>query len=85
MSDKELVKNLRVLRREYGINFRTMASKLNDAGAPPRSKPGYSPTELGFYFYKELERALHNGDEQNFYADPVTELAPCIRKVFCSA
>jgi len=85
MSDEDLVKNLRMLRREYGISFRDMARRLVNAGAPPRSKPGYSPSSLSFYNYKDLERALHDREEQNFYADPVAELAPCIRKVFCSA
>ena len=86
LSDEELVRNLRTLRREYGIPQRIMHFYLNDAGAPPASKnkDRFRHSEILRKHYQKLELAIHEGREQEMYVDPVSELAPAIRKVLCS-
>jgi len=84
MSDEELLKNLRALRREYGIPVWQMPGLLRQAGVP-RSTGLYKGFGLSLKKYLVIENALADGGEQDFYEDPVRDLAPAARKVLSSA
>jgi|ERR1700687_906379 len=85
MSDEELLKNLRSLRREFGIPWWRMRSLLEQAGAPRATSKKISGFGMSIKRYIALENALADGLEQDFYEDPVMDLAPAVRKVLSSA
>jgi hypothetical protein len=84
MSDEELLKNMRALRRERGISVWRMHVNLQSSGAP-RGTGRKKDWGLQRREYIAIEHALADGGEQDFYEDPVRDLAPAVRKVFCSA
>ena len=84
MNDVELLQNMRSLRREYGISVWRMQRLLERAGAP-RSTGKYKDFGLSRKEYLNIEHALADGGDQDFYEDPVRDLVPALRKVLSSA
>src|SRR5258706_13317377 len=85
MSDEEIIQNLRRIRREHGLSFFQMAKRLAAAGAPP---PSHGLGGFGVLEYRWIERAVEGvrgKTFQNVYKDLPTELAPAVRRAFCSA
>jgi hypothetical protein len=85
MTDEEIIQNLRRIRREHGLTFIQMASRLAAAGAPP---PSHGRGSLGWIDYRWIEQAVESirgKTHQNVYKDLPRELAPAVRKSFCSA
>ena len=85
MSDGELLENLRSLRRERGIPAWFMPRRLESAGAARAMTASRKGRGLGIKDYIKIENALADGEEQDFYENPVRDLAPAARKVLCSA
>jgi len=77
MSDAELLQNLRSLRRERGIPAWSMPGRLRGASSGLRY---FGPKD-----YIQIEKSLTDGSPQDYFKDPVRELAPAARKVIGSA
>jgi len=81
LSDAELLRKMRVLRHERGVDQRKMGWLLRENGAPCCSGSAWD----GYLYGREfgaLEKALERGEPQDYYLDPEKEIAPALRKAF---
>ena len=81
LSDAELLRKIRHIRHQLKLSQNHFVYQLKELGMPPCSNPEYD----GGYPYNPhfgvLEKALERGEPQNYYLDPLTEIAPALRKV----
>jgi hypothetical protein len=78
LSDADLLRKIRHLRHQLGLSQNHMVHNLKQNGLPPCSGPigggyPYSP------HFGILEKALERGEPQDYYLDPLTEIAPALR------
>jgi hypothetical protein len=79
LSDQELMRRLRELRRERGINMKVIVSRLTEMGKTTViSHNGPEPLDHGWYSW--LERAWEEQHPNPVFARSAADLAPFIRK-----
>jgi hypothetical protein len=80
LSDEELLRNLKTLRLEKGLNIQAMVQAVLDAGLPPW-KTGHEDRIFTPYLYKGIEREAANGPLEHFLAKIAPDILPYFRKV----
>jgi hypothetical protein len=80
LSDQELMRRLRELRRERGINMKGMVSRLTQMGKTTVISHN-GPKQLDHGWYSWFERAWEKQHPNPVFAQSAADLAPFIRKV----
>jgi len=81
LSDEALLCNLKLLRREKGLNIQAMVQALTQAGLPPFKIPGFGDHVVSPEYYKRFERRVVENKAAQ-YSFLLPHILPFLRKVF---
>jgi hypothetical protein len=84
LNDAELLKKIRHLRYEMGLNQNQMVWALEKSGMPKCTSESWKGAWVSGRRWGVIEKALENGEPQDFYENPEIDIAPALRKAFLS-
>jgi hypothetical protein len=84
LSDADLIRKMRALRHELHLDQNRMFWLLEKFGLPRCTSKMKEGMGVGGRNWGVLEKALENDEPQDFYADPLVDIAPALRKAYLS-